>query len=272
MTGTIPFHKYQGTGNDFVLLEDADGSLEMHLTRSIIAQLCDRRFGIGADGLILLQKSGGYDFRMVYYNSDGAESSFCGNGSRCIVAFAQRLGWVTHTAWFVASDGDHEATLDSDGGVSVHMRSVREWQQMGQDVILDTGSPHFVRFMDPMPEGNIEEMSRAIRYSPPWKEAGINVNFVAEKAGILHVRTYERGVEGETLSCGTGVTASALAWAVRHAHQGKLEVEVQTPGGRLKVSWEAGSYGFRDVWLHGPAEHVFEGVFDLNYFQRISTS
>jgi diaminopimelate epimerase len=272
LTQLIPFHKYQGTGNDFILMEDADGSLEFLLTRRWIAHLCDRRFGIGADGLILLQKTAGYDFRMVYYNADGAESSFCGNGSRCIVAHAHRLGWIRQEAWFVASDGDHEAVVHADGTIAVHMRSVKDWQWEAEDLILDTGSPHYIRIMDQMPLGDIVEQAQRIRYNPIWKAVGINVNFLAQVGDQLHVRTYERGVEGETLSCGTGVTASALAWAIQQKHTGLGRVTVVTPGGQLSVNWEAGTFGFRDVWLSGPALRVFGGEVQLEDLKKSSST
>lgn len=257
----LPFEKYQGTGNDFVLVADPDGRWEMALDRARIAALCDRHFGIGADGLILLQQTGGYDFRMVYYNADGAESTFCGNGSRCAVAFARSLGWTIDKAWFVAADGDHEARIDPDGHIAVHMRSVREVTPHGEDDVLDTGSPHLVRWVADPESVDLVRIARKIRYAPPFAEAGINVNLVREtEDGILQMRTYERGVEAETLSCGTGVTAAAVSWVSRKAGTGKFDCRVLTRGGALTVHLEAGSWGFRDIWLHGPAEPVFRGV------------
>lgn len=263
MAGPFPFYKYEGTGNDFVLVQDPDGSMEFRLDRPAIARICDRHFGVGADGLMLLQKIGGYDFRMVYFNSDGRESTFCGNGSRCIVALAQRLGWIADEAFFVAADGDHEARLVNPGRVAVHMRSVREVGKVGDDCMLDTGSPHYVRFHPDVSSADLVFLARSIRYAPPWKEEGVNVNLVEERSDGLFVRTYERGVEGETLSCGTGVTASAIAWASRNAGFGPGSVQVSTPGGDLVVRWEAGHYGFRDVWLEGPARMVFQGEYTL---------
>lgn len=263
MAEPLPFFKFEGTGNDFVIVEDADGRMEMMLDRTAIARICDRHFGVGADGLMLLQRIGGYDFRMVYYNSDGRESTFCGNGSRCIVSLAHRLGWIGREAFFVAADGDHEAKLDGPDLVAVHMRSVREVRLAGSDLVLDTGSPHYVRFMEDVASADLVPTARAIRYAAPWSEEGINVNLVEVRGEGLYVRTYERGVEAETLSCGTGVTASAIAWASRVGAQGTGSVRVTTPGGDLNVRWEAGSYGFRDVWLEGPARLVFRGEYLL---------
>lgn len=263
MAGSFPFFKFEGTGNDFVIVQDADGRMELMLDRKAIARICDRHFGIGADGFMLLQKIGGYDFRMVYYNSDGRESTFCGNGSRCIVALAHRLGWIADEAFFVAADGDHEASLHHPERIAIHMRSVKEVRKVGYDFVLDTGSPHYVRFLDEVSSVDLVPMARSIRYAEPWSEEGINVNLVEENTEGLFVRTYERGVEAETLSCGTGVTASAIAWASRNHVPGKGSVKVSTPGGDLVVRWEAGSYGFRDVWLEGPARMVFQGEYPL---------
>lgn len=260
----LAFHKYVGTGNDFVLIADPDGQWEFALDKAGIAALCDRHFGVGADGLILLQRTGGYDFRMVYYNADGGESTFCGNGSRCLVAFARHLGWIGQKAWFVASDGDHEAEVLPDGRISVHMRSVREVREHQGDLVLDSGSPHYIRFVPDAASVDLVPLARSIRYAEPFREAGINVNVLEPRNQGLFVRTYERGVEAETLSCGTGVTAAAIAWGARQGWQGVQRVEVDTPGGTLEVRYEAGSYGFRDVWLTGPARLVFQGSLDLD--------
>lgn len=259
----LSFHKYHGTGNDFILIEDADATREFQLTRARIAALCDRQMGIGADGLMLLQRTGGYDFRMVYYNADGGESSFCGNGSRCLVAFAHALGWVSEHAWFVASDGDHEAKVLPDGRISVHMRSISAIQQHAAGIILDSGSPHIVLDVDDVDTVDLVRQAQAIRYSDEFREEGINVNVVQVTKCGLSMRTYERGVEGETLSCGTGVTAAAIAWASRFASDGHGQIEVETRGGQLEVRWERGTYGFRDIWLTGPAQHVFTGTVSL---------
>jgi len=265
----LHFHKYVGTGNDFVMVADPDAQWEYRLDRGLIARICDRHFGVGADGLILLQRTGGYDFRMVYYNADGGESTFCGNGSRCLVAFARQLGWIGEEAWFVASDGDHEARILGDGQVSVHMRSVREVLDHQGDLVLDSGSPHLVRTVSGVASLDLLPLARAIRYAPPFAAEGINVNVMEPGAEGLCVRTYERGVEGETLSCGTGVTAAAIAWAHSQGLTGRHTFAVKTPGGNLTVSLEAGTYGYREVWLTGPACEVFSGTLDL---QRMTSA
>ncbi len=260
MDELLSFYKYHGTGNDFILVEDASGSWEMALQKSQIASLCNRHFGIGADGLMLLQKTGGYDFRMVYYNADGRESTFCGNGSRCMMAFAHHLGWIGEEAYFVAADGDHEARIDHEGRISVHMRSVLSIEREGNDFIINSGSPHYIRFVKDVEHMDLNTVAHSIRCSDPWKVEGINVNLVQEVDDMLLIRTYERGVEDETLSCGTGVTAAAIAWASLSGRKGLNKVEVQTKGGMLDVHWEAGSFGYRDIWLTGPAKQVFSGI------------
>ena len=262
---TLNFLKYHGTGNDFILVEDAQGDWELSLTKDRIAHLCHRHFGVGADGLILVQKTGGYDFRMVYYNSDGGESSFCGNGARCAVAFAHHLGWIGQAAWFVAADGDHEARILEDGRIGVHMRSISKVTPHHDDLILDSGSPHYVRFVPDVASVDLVAKAREVRYGPRFRDQGINVNFVEPTAGKLLVRTYERGVEAETLSCGTGVTAAAIAWAYRQGVEGLGQVAIETPGGDLEVQWELGQpYGFRHIWLRGPATMVFGGQITLD--------
>ncbi len=259
----LSFSKYHGTGNDFILVEDPDGSWEYRLTQPVIEGLCTRHTGVGADGLMLLQRTAGYDFRMVYYNSDGRESSFCGNGSRCLVAFAHRLGWIGKEAWFVASDGDHEARVLDGGQISVHMKSIALVKPHGSGVVLDSGSPHYVTVVPDVDREDLIRRAHQIRYAPEFAGEGINVNLMAEVNDGLRIRTYERGVEDETLSCGTGVTASAIAWAAERAGEGNGQVDIQTRGGQLSVSWEKGHYGFRNIWLTGPATLVFQATVDL---------
>lgn len=259
----LPFVKYHGTGNDFILIEDSDGRWEYYLNRESIAQLCHRHTGIGADGLMLLQRTGGYDFRMVYYNSDGGESTFCGNGSRCLVAFAHELGWVGEEAWFVASDGDHEARVIRPDQISVHMRSIAKIHPHGPGVVLDSGSPHYVTWVADLDDMDLVAEAHRIRYAPEFQQEGVNVNFIEEHPEGLRIRTYERGVEGETLSCGTGVTAAAIAWAQRFSDEGNDSQKVMTRGGDLTVEWERGHYGFRHIWLTGPAKKVFQGAVRL---------
>lgn len=257
----MTFHKYQGTGNDFVVIDDRAHAFD-ETDHARIARLCHRRFGIGADGLMLLRNRAGYDFEMVYFNADGRPSSMCGNGGRCLVAFARFLGLITNHTRFLAVDGPHEARLEADGTVRLKMQDVAAPQPAGAgDVFLHTGSPHHVRFLPAgLAELNVVAEGRALRYGPRYGEAGANINFVeppADPAQPWPVRTYERGVEDETLSCGTGVTAVALAAS---AHGATSPVRLRTPGGLLEVAFRPQSGGgFADVWLSGPAVRVFFG-------------
>jgi diaminopimelate epimerase len=257
----ISFYKYQATGNDFVLMDNREG-LYNSLTTEQVKLLCDRRFGIGGDGLMLLNKKAGYDFDMKYFNSDGREGSMCGNGGRCIVRFARELGLVGEVAIFTAVDGVHEATLGKGDWVRLHMNAVRAVKKDGDHFILDTGSPHFVRYVDKVDSIDVAGEGASIRYSDTFKEEGINVNFVELNGdGSIYVRTYERGVEDETYSCGTGVTAAALVGA---KVIGPGKVDVQTLGGRLLVEFVKVNEGeFEDIWLCGPAAFVFKGDIQL---------
>ena len=264
------FHKYQGTGNDFIMV---DQRFRHHIKRGgteRIRQLCDRRFGIGADGLILLQKHPKCDFEMVYFNADGRESSMCGNGGRCIVAFAKQLGLIEGKCRFLAIDGEHEATVrieDDRPWVELNMNDVKRIETADDsDFVLDTGSPHFVRFFEKIGDCNIVEFGKSVRYDARFSEKGINVNAVVETGNGISVLTYERGVEDETLSCGTGVTAAALAhhFSKNKAKKGHFETQIQAKGGRLAVRFESGGNGqYTDIWLCGPAEKVFEGKIEL---------
>lgn len=257
----LHFHKYQGTGNDFVMLDDRAAQFDV-ANDQLVRHLCDRRRGIGADGLILLRLHPAYDFEMVYFNADGFVGSMCGNGGRCTVAFARQLGIIETQTRFLAADGPHEAHIDPDGTVHLRMQDVAGHQEVDADVFLDTGSPHLVRFLPArtLAELNVFAEGRAIRYSDRFRAQGTNVNFVeapAEAGEPWQVRTYERGVEDETQSCGTGVTAVALA-ASRHG--AASPVHLRTPGGTLQVSFEAQADGsFTRVYLSGPATRVFEG-------------
>lgn len=257
----VKFTKYQGTGNDFVLIDNRD-RLYDHLD---VAFLCHPKFGIGGDGLMLLQNADGYDFEMVYYNSDGNTSSMCGNGGRCIVDFARRLGVFSNSqTHFIAVDGPHDADWSEDW-VRLKMQDVASIDQRSENVfVLNTGSPHFVKFVDDVDAIDIVPEARAIRYNDEFKDKGINVNFV-QICGDKHikVRTYERGVENETLSCGTGVTASSIAFGLKQGLiDGKQEINAETPGGKLMVNYLPGQT-ITDVWLCGPATRVFDGVIDL---------
>jgi len=252
------FFKYQGTGNDFVILDNRNWSYTA-LTTERVRSLCDRRFGIGADGLMLLNPHAGYDFEMKYYNSDGRESSMCGNGGRCLVKFAYDLGIRKNEYNFLAIDGPHLAEIDVDGVVSLKMKNVQEIEEFRGDFILDTGSPHYIRMVTDVMDLDVFQKGMDIRYSSDFAKEGINVNFVEQRRpDEIIVRTYERGVEDETLSCGTGVTASALA--CYHNERGYNFVKVVTRGGRLTVRFDrTADNSFENVWLSGPAQKVFEG-------------
>ncbi len=255
---TIAFEKYQGTGNDFIIIDNFHQQCP-ELSSKQIKKMCDRHFGIGADGLMLLNKKEGYDFEMKYYNADGNESTMCGNGGRCLVKFAHQSGIHRSTYHFVAIDGPHEAEIDPDGRVSLKMKDVDKVDYFNGYAVLNTGSPHFVKFASNVEDIDVVETGKDIRYSDSFEKDGINVNFV-ETMGEdqIYVRTYERGVEDETLSCGTGVTAAALMAA--HNENGFNTVDVKTPGGHLSVEYnKLDDEHFNDIWLCGPATMVFKG-------------
>ena len=259
----INFHKYQGTGNDFIVIDNRQ-SFVSEPDPKLISRLCHRRFGIGADGLMLLGHQEGYDFSMKYYNSNGKEGSMCGNGGRCMVRFAYDLGIHRSNFRFVAVDGEHEAEMDLNGIVRLKMQDVEKVGIQDQDYILDTGSPHYVKFHKNVRDLDVEKEGKVIRNSKQFLQAGINVNFVQlVNDHTIFVRTYERGVEGETYSCGTGVTAAALMSA--HNEVGFNQVDVQTIGGKLSVEYDKiDDSKFRNIWLNGPAQFVFKGEFETD--------
>lgn len=257
----LSFFKYQGTGNDFIIIDNRERQIS--LTTAQVNKLCHRRFGIGADGLMLLQEKEGYDFEMVYFNSDGKESTMCGNGGRCLVKFAYHRGIKRNKYHFIAVDGPHEATIEDNGWVHLKMKDVNGLKQYYGDFVLDTGSPHYVKDVSDINKVDVFAKGREIRNSDDFAAKGINVNFVQEKGdSAIFVRTYERGVEDETLSCGTGVTAAALVYA--HNDKGFNRIEVQTPGGHLAVEYDKmGEEHFENIWLCGPAEFVFSGTITI---------
>jgi len=258
----LSFYKYQGTGNDFILIDNRQNNVL--LTNEQVKLLCDRRFGIGADGLMLLELEPGSDFKMVYYNSDGNPSSMCGNGGRCITAFAKHLGVIKNSAKFLAIDGLHEATIDENEIVSLKMQDVKT-VEMGDDFFyLNTGSPHFVKMVDDVERFDVKKNGALIRNNDRFKEEGTNVNFIERKDDALFVRTYERGVEDETYSCGTGVTAAALVAAIKGISNGKNNCLINTLGGNLEVTFERVlEQNFYNIWLIGPAEKVFNGTIEI---------
>lgn len=256
---TSKFYKYQGAGNDFIVIDDREGGFDTANTE-LVKQLCDRRYGIGADGLMLLQSHPDYDFRMVYYNADGREGSMCGNGGRCIVAFAKKQGLITDKTAFLAVDGEHQAQVNEAGDwVSLQMIDVDAIARDGEAYVLDTGSPHYVRLVDGLADFEVYGHGREIRYNETYNEAGINVNFVQPEPDGYFVRTYERGVEDETLACGTGATAAALAMAVHHGQEGNLQTRIRVLGGDLTIRFRRHGHSFTDIYLEGPAKFVFEG-------------
>ncbi|TRO67026.1 diaminopimelate epimerase [Christiangramia sabulilitoris] len=255
----LTFYKYQGTGNDFVMVDNREIKISKNDTK-LINHLCDRKFGIGADGLILLENSEDPrdDFRMVYFNADGNESSMCGNGGRCLVAFAKFLGIIGDSARFTAIDGVHEASI-LEGKVSLKMQDVQLVEKNSEFSFLNTGSPHHVVFSDDISLIDVKKDGAAIRFSNRYGKKGTNVNFVqSTSTDSFLVRTYERGVEDETLSCGTGVTAVALA-AYDSNKTNSEKVNLKTPGGELSVSFKKTENGYEDIWLSGPATQVFKG-------------
>lgn len=258
----IQFFKYQGTGNDFIMIDNRENLFSKNDTKRI-EKLCDRRFGIGADGLILLENDKISDFRMVYYNSDGNESSMCGNGGRCIVAFAKQLGIIQDETHFIAVDGPHYAKISPDGTVSLQMKDVDAIKLATDYVFMNTGSPHHVTIVDDVKSVPVKELGSEIRYSELYGKAGSNVNFVEPLSDTLFaVRTYERGVEDETLSCGTGVTAVAIAMNATGKTQAN-ELHLLVEGGELTVTFQKEEAKYTNVFLIGPATFVFEGSLAL---------
>lgn len=257
----IPFYKYQGTGNDFIMIDDRSASFPV--SQELIASLCNRRFGIGADGLILLQNAEGYDFRMVYFNADGGEGSMCGNGGRCVVRFAHDLGLFSTDTSFIAVDGPHEGNASADI-IRLKMSPVTQVEEHSDYDFMNTGSPHYVTYVDDIKEVDVVGIGKDIRYGSVFGPVGgTNVNFIEIlEDNHLSVRTYERGVEDETYSCGTGVTACALS---AYMHEGwDSPITVETLGGTLEVAYHQTDKGkFDDIFLIGPAVRVFEGEVDV---------
>ena len=252
----IKFHKYQGTGNDFIMVDDRRANFEI-LNLDLIGKICDRKFGVGADGIILLHNHPVHDFQMIYFNPDGSQS-LCGNGSRCAVQFASALGLIKDRCTFLAVDGLHEGFI-IDGLIHIKMPDVTQFVDVDGDFFVDTGSPHHIKLVPQVSGVDVFEEGRAIRYSSRYQPHGTNVNFVEISELSTSVRTYERGVEDETLSCGTGVAAVALVLAQKGFAS---PVSLRTRGGILQVSFKKQADGsYTDVYLIGPAEKVFEGTF-----------
>ena len=260
---SFTFYKYQGTGNDFVILDNRTLTFPKYDTK-IIEKICDRRFGIGADGLMLLEKADGYDFKMVYFNADGNESTMCGNGGRCLVAFAKQIQIIDKKANFIAVDGPHFATIDDNHIVSLQMIDVKEVNVHTNYTFLNTGSPHHVELVKNIENYPVKENGAQLRYSDLYGKSGSNINFVEPiDTNVFRLRTYERGVEDETLSCGTGATAAAIAM-----HKNGLatsnDISLQVQGGTLKVNFTFQNNIYSNVFLIGPAKFVFSGTIEID--------
>lgn len=259
----LHFFKYQGAGNDFIMVDNRDLQVNHHQPQ-LLAKLCDRRFGIGGDGIMFIEPAENFDFKMVYYNSDGQPSSMCGNGGRCIVAFAKQLGIIDTETNFLAVDGAHYAKISAEGDwVSLQMIDVEQINKDGEAFVINTGSPHYIQFDEAIADKNVFEEGRSIRYNTTYQKEGINVNFVEDQKDYLFVRTYERGVEDETYACGTGVTAVALANAVVKHQTGKIETPIKVLGGELNIKFDYDGKKFTNIFLEGPAKLVFGGEIEL---------
>jgi len=258
----INFEKYEGTGNDFVMIDNRNDFFPKKDIK-LIAHLCDRRFGIGADGLILLENDPNSDFKMVYFNSDGNQSTMCGNGGRCLVAFANKLKIIQSSATFRAIDGLHHATISEDAIVSLQMKDIDSVKSEPHYTFLDTGSPHHIEMVTAISNVDVKSQGAAIRYSALYGLAGANVNFVEQiDQDTFSIRTYERGVEDETLSCGTGATAVAIAMnCIGKTHSNAIKINVK--GGKLEVSFDNNDFQYSNVFLKGPATFVFQGKINI---------
>ena len=256
----INFSKFHGAGNDFIMINAI--KKEIVLSEELIFKMCDRRTGIGADGLIILMHSDNHDFRMRYYNCDGKESTFCGNGGRCIAAFAHQQGIIKNEATYEAVDGIHKAkvteTSSNEYLVELTMRDILSYQLDDESLLIDTGSPHYVKKVMNLDSMDVNAEGAKIRYDKNISSDGVNVDFLLNDNGNIRIRTYERGVENETLACGTGVTASAMAASLWY---GGNDIDIYTQIAKLNVRFDKDENTFKNVVLTGPAAHVFDGMF-----------
>ena len=254
----LVFYKYQGTGNDFVIVDNRTKIFPKN-NIAFINKLCNRNFGIGADGVILIENHNTTDFRMIYFNADGSET-MCGNGGRCAVAFAKKLNIIDRKTTFTAFDGAHYAEIDNDI-ISLHMVNVNEINIKKDAVYAFTGTQHHVEIVESLDNYPVFENGKKIRYS--YDSPGANVNFTQQiNNNTFRVRTYEKGVENETLACGTGVTAVAIAM---HATKRTTETLIKLPveGGLLEVSFDEENGNYTNIFLKGPALFVFKGEIEL---------
>jgi len=253
----ISFSKYHGAGNDFIIVDNRNKQFPEET--EVVKHLCDRHFGIGADGLMLLENSSSHDFYMRYFNSDGNESTMCGNGGRCITLYALNIGIIKGSARFMGVDGEHLSSIEENGLINLKMQDVKGIGKGEDYYFLNTGSPHYVCFVDDVQKVNVDSIGRSIRNSFNLDQGGTNVNFVDHKSNRINVRTFERGVEAETLACGTGSVASSIAYSI-HYNDSKTEYLVNTLGGELCIKFNRiNEFEYNNVWLKGPAIHVFDG-------------
>ncbi|TJZ61904.1 diaminopimelate epimerase [Sphingobacterium olei] len=253
----IKFFKYQGAGNDFILIDNRKGFFDRE-NETLVRDLCERRFGIGADGLMLLQDTKNYDFEMVYYNADGREGTMCGNGGRCIVAFARDLGLIQNKTAFLAVDSEHMADIYGTQ-VNLGMIDVAQVNRDSDAYVLNTGSPHYIKIVEDLKNFPVYDAGYAIRNNDSYSVNGINVNFVEKEGEGYFLRTFERGVEDETYACGTGATAAAMAMAIHENREGDIEFPIRVMGGQLYISFHKEGNTFTNVFLKGPATFVFDG-------------
>jgi len=253
----LKYYKYEGTGNDFIMIDNREQHFDVNNTE-LIERLCNREKGIGADGFITVENKENYDFKMVYFNSDGNESTMCGNGGRCIIHLANKLGIIENTAFFHAIDGEHEGVFGAEV-VKIKMQNVSAVDRRDEVCILNTGSPHYVVNAENIDTLDVVEMGRSIRNNDEFNDEGINVNFIEWNNDRIKIRTYERGVEDETLSCGTGCVAAAIAVAVQTGSEYST-YNIKSKGGELKVQFESnGNDAFSNIWLEGPVKFDHEG-------------
>ena len=255
----INFFKYQGTGNDFIIIDFREKNIK--LTDEIIKSICNRKFGIGSDGLMIIKNHDDYDFEMKFFNPDGS-SSFCGNGSRCAVLYSLHHGFIQRKCSFLTNDGVHQATVNKDEIVRVSIRNPKQFNELKNDSFeINTGSPHYIQFMSDINQLDFLTYCKSIRNNKKYKKNGININLVEDKNSNLIMRTFERGVENETLSCGSGVTAAALAFGYRKKNINK--VHIKTLGGNLIVEFKMNKSTFSEIHLSGPSSFVFKGELNI---------
>ena len=260
---TLKFDKYQGAGNDFIILNNFDGLFSKLIVHQF-REMCDRHNGIGADGIILLKPANNVDFEMEYYNSDGKLSSLCGNGARCAVLYAYKNKSIGEKTKFRAIDGIHEAWIKSSEKVKIQINEIKKILKHKESFVINTGSPHYVQIMDNISDLNVKKKGSEIRYSKDFIPEGINVNFLQKRNNSnFLIRTYERGVEDETLACGTGAVAAAIVMHNIGETSGKTNLKIETLGGSLNVNFDYQNSVYKNIFLEGPANYVFSGTYKV---------